>query len=239
MSKEEKIREEEVREEEKEGEFEVLAEWTVRRLRPLEEEAEEDYTEKAKRWVLYSLGLDKLHQDIFLYLEKRLRTTTTEIATEFNISPNTARKYLDELHTVGLVDYIGREYTLTYESLSRAIELMLIPRITDTLRIIARGASTTDFPVRSLPPGRAEAGEVFEERGITRVNRKLIESWQRSGKKVHISSFSLLTIDDDIDPNLFDAIVERVDCYGRLKVPSSIYGAISHKFRVFGHVEVY
>jgi predicted transcriptional regulator len=245
MSKEEKFREAEEGEEEKEGEFEVLAEWTVRRLRPLEEEAEEDYTEKAKRWVLYSLGLDKLHQDIFLYLEKKLRTTTTEIATEFNISPNTARKYLDELHTVGLVDYVGREYTLTYESLSRAIELMLIPRITDTLRIIARGASTTDFSVYPLPPGRpvrptrAEYGEIYEEKGITRVNRKLLEDWHRVGKRVYIKSYSGLTIDDDIDPNLFDAIVERIDCYGGLKVPSSIYGAISHKFRVYGHVDVY
>jgi len=241
MSKEErKFRDEEDEEEErKEGEFEVLAQWTVRRLRPLAEESEEDYTEKAKRWVLYSLGLDKLHQDIFLYLEKKLRTTTTDLAETFDISPNTARKYLDELHTVGLVDYIGREYTLTYESLSQAIELMLIPRITDTLRIIARGASTTDFPVLPLPPGRPEYGEVYEEKGVTRINRKLLEEWHRVGKRVHIKSYSSLTIDEDIEPILFDAIVERIDCYGRLKVPSSIYGAISHKFRVFGHIDVY
>jgi len=105
-------------EKEKTEESDVLAEWTIRRLRPLRDITEEDYPERAKRWVLYSLGLDKLHQDIFLRLEKNLRSTTTDIASEFEISPNTARKYLDELHTVGLVDYIGREYTLTYESLS-------------------------------------------------------------------------------------------------------------------------
>jgi len=247
MSKEERRREEEEEdeEEEREGEFEVLAQWTVRRLRPLEEEAEEDYTERVKRWVLYSLGLDKLHQDIFLYLEKKLRTTTTDLAETFDISPNTARKYLDELHTVGLVDYVGREYALTYESLSRAIELMLIPRITDTLRIIARGASTTDFPILPLPPrtpvgpGRAEYGEVYEEKGVTRVNRKLLEEWLKVGKRVHIKSYSSLTIDEDIDPNLFDTIVERIECYGRLKVPNNLYGAISHKFRVFGHIDVY
>jgi predicted HTH transcriptional regulator len=82
--------------------FEVLAEWTVRRLRPLQDVSEEDYPERVKRWVIYSLGLDKLHQDIFLHLEKNFRSTTTDIATQFDISPNTARKYLDELHTVGL-----------------------------------------------------------------------------------------------------------------------------------------
>ena len=72
--------------------FEVLAEWTIRRLRPLQEVSEEDDSEKYKRWVLYSLGLDKLHQDIFLHLEKNLRSTTTDIANEFDISSNTARK---------------------------------------------------------------------------------------------------------------------------------------------------
>ena len=239
MSKEErKVQEEEEGGIKKVGEFEVLAEWTVRRLRPLGEEVEEDYTEKAKRWVLYSLGLDKLHQDIFLYLEKKLRTTTTDLAEAFNISPNTARKYLDELHTVGLVDYVGREYALTYESLSRAIELMLIPRITDTLRIIARGASSTDFPPYT-PTAGVETGKIYEEKGVTRVNRRLLEGWQSSGKRVRIKSFGSLTIDDDVDPNLFDAIVERVDCFGSLRIPSEIYAPLSHKFRVYGNVDVH
>ncbi len=60
--------------------FETLAEWTIRRLRPLKELTEEDYTERVKRWVLYSIGLEKIHQDIFLYLEDKLRSTTTDIA---------------------------------------------------------------------------------------------------------------------------------------------------------------
>ena len=228
---------EEKREEERED-FEVLAEWTIRRLRPLETIPEEEYPEQAKRWVLYSLGLDKLSQDIFLYLEKSFRTTTTEIAKEFSISPNTARKYLDELHTVGLVDYVGREYHLTYESLSRAIELMLIPRITDTLRTIARGASSTDFQVYPSTLGAAETEDVLVETGIIKVTRGLLEEWYRRGKKVRIKSYSSLTIDDDVDRGLFDAVIERVDCYGTLRIPTDIYAALSHKFRVWGRVRV-
>lgn len=222
-------------------EFEILAEWTIRRLRPLETLSEEDYTEEVKRWVLYSLGLDKLPQDIFLYLKKRGRTTTTEIAKEFGISPNTARKYLDELHTVGLVDYLGREYHLTYESLSRAIELMLIPRITDTLRTIARGASSSEVPVYPLPSRELHPGgvEIITYHSSMKLGRKVLEEWLRRGKKVYIRSHGPLTIESDVDPDLFDAVIERVHCHNRLKIPSEVYAATSHKFKITGSINVY
>lgn len=223
--------------EEEREEFEVLAEWTIRRLRPLEEVSEEDYAERVKRWVLYSLGLEKLHQDIFLYLEKRIRTTTTEIAREFNISPTTARKYLDELHTVGLVDYIGREYALTYESLSRAIELMLVPRITDTLRTIARGATSMELPVPPLP--RILPGDVEKISFSGDLGKKLLEAWLRAGKRVHIHSTGSLRIEKDVDPSLFDSVVERVDVAGTLRIPADVYAAIGHKFKVAGSIKVH
>lgn len=215
---------------------EVLAEWTIRRLRPLKEPPEEGYPENVKRWVLFSLGLDKTHQDIFLHLEDNFSSTTTEIAGKFNISPNTARKYLDELHTVGLVDYVGREYTLTYESLSRAIELMLIPRITDTLRTIARGASSAD---RAPYPFEPEGDEATVEAGVIEVNRKLLEAWYRRGKKVRIRSYGQLRINEDVDPELLDSVVERIRCYGTLEIPENVYTAISHKIRSWGAVSVY
>jgi predicted transcriptional regulator len=221
---------------------EVLAEWTIRRLRPLKEPPEEGYPEKVKRWVLFSLGLDKTHQDIFLHLEENFSSTTTEIAGKFNISPNTARKYLDELHTVGLVDYVGREYTLTYESLSRAIELMLIPRITDTLRTIARGASSADRTPYPFQPEGDEGGEGDEavvEAGVIEVNRKLLEAWYRRGKKVRIKSYSRLRINEDVDPELLDSVVERIRCLGTLEIPENVYAAISHKIRSLGSVQVY
>jgi DNA-binding MarR family transcriptional regulator len=219
-------------------EFEVLAEWTVRRLRPLQDVSEEDYPEKIKRWVIHSLGLDKLHQDIFLYLEKNNRSTTTDIATEFNISPNTARKYLDELHTVGLVDYIGREYTLTYESLSRAIELMLIPRITDTLRTIAKGASHTERPYYSSF-ATPESQEVLVESGLTLINKKLLESWYSQGKKVRVKSYTSLTVKEDVDPEFFDAVIDRLKCYGSLRIPTDVYTRAAHKIRCMASVDTY
>jgi len=218
---------------------EVLAEWTIRRLRPLKELPEEGYPEKVKRWVLFSLGLDKTHQDIFLHLEENFSSTTTEIAGKFNISPNTARKYLDELHTVGLVDYVGREYTLTYESLSRAIELMLIPRITDTLRTIARGASSVDRTPYPFQPEEDEGDEAVVEVGVIEVNRKLLEAWYRRGKKVRIKSYNRLRINEDVDPELLDSVVERIRCLGTLEIPENIYAAISHKIRSLGAVRVY
>jgi hypothetical protein len=218
--------------------FETLVEWTIRRLRPLEDLTEDGYTERVKRWVLYSIGLEKIHQDIFLYLEEKLRSTTTDIASAFEISPNTARKYLDELHTVGLVDYVGREYTLTYNSLSRAIELMLIPRITDTLRTIASGASSTSFTTYSFTPRELE-GEIVREKNVPYINQKLVEEWYSRGKKVHVHCMSSLTISEDVDPDMFDAVVSRIEAMGSVDVPSKLFEKIVHKIRAMGSVEKY
>ena len=236
--------------------FDVLAEWTIRRLRPLQELSEEDYSEKVKRWVLYSIGLEKIHQDIVLYLEKNFRSTTTDISQEFSISPNTARKYLDELHTVGLVDYVGREYTLTYNSLSRAIELMLIPRITDTLRTIARGASSSDSTPYSFiprdsrvtpdprpdgrPSPRPERGRdrgTVKETGIHILNQKMIDMWYQRGRMVNATAMNDLTIGNDIDVDMLDAVLERLLVHNNLTIPKDTYERLAHKIRIHGSVK--
>jgi len=220
--------------------FETLAEWTIRRLRPLEDLTEEGYTERVKRWVLYSIGLETIHQDIFLYLEEKLRSTTTDIASEFEISPNTARKYLDELHTVGLVDYIGREYTLTYNSLSRAIELMLIPRITDTLRTIARGASSGDSTPYSFTPIGADdtvAGETIKETGLHMLNQRMVDMWYQRGKKVKATAMNNLTIRDDIDIDMLDTVLDQLLVHNNLTIPKDMFERLAHKIRIHGSVK--
>lgn len=237
MSDPKKEKQEEEREE-KLGDFEVLAEWTIRRLRPLQDVSEEEHTEDTKRWVLFALGLSKPHQDIFLYLEDVIRSTTTDIASKFDISPNTARKYLDELHTVGLVDYIGREYTLTYESMSRAIELMLIPRITDTLRAIAKGASNADF-YHTRPMEGRDKQEIIVDSGVTLINRQLLNTWYSQGKKVRVKSYTTLTVNDDVDPELFDAVIDHIKCLAGLRIPTEVYARVAHKIRCYGGVETY
>lgn len=119
--------------------FTILAEWTIRKLRKI------DFTSADKeiiiRWILYSLGIEKLGQDIYIYIRERGSATSTEIAEKFGISPATARKYLEQLHLVGLVDYIGREYHLSFEDISRGIKSILIPRINDVFQALLRAAA--------------------------------------------------------------------------------------------------
>ena len=124
--------------------FEILAEWTIRKLKKIDFETAS--SEEIVRWVLYSLGLEKLAQDIYLYLKEKGSVTTTEVAEKFGISPTTARKYLEEIHTLGLADYIGRVYQLSRESLRQSIRRVLLPRIHEVITYIANIAGKVEIP---------------------------------------------------------------------------------------------
>jgi len=223
-------------------EFEVLAEWIVRKLRLPEAIPEEKREEYIKRWVMYSLGLEKTAQDIYLYIERKGSVTSTEIAKQFNISPNTARKYLDDLHTLGLVDYIGREYRLEFRSLSKAIEMALIPRIEDTLRTIAKTARLVEREITYT--GVAEM--IGEEGKVSKIvfmapmeiNNRLLESWFRAGRKVSIKCMGPLTLTMDIDPELADKVIERIVVMGPLTIPSQVYAILSDKVKAIGTIKI-
>jgi len=222
------------------GIFEIIAEWKIRRLKQLKSLDDRDLV---KRWILYSLGLEETAQEIYLYLEKMGSSTSTEIAKALNISPNTARKYLDDLHTVGLTDYIGREYHLTYDSLSKAIELILIPRLTDTLKTIARIARET-IDRRKIGIEAQLASERYGEREVLKffssmiITRKMVEMWYRLGKKVVIKSFSKLSFEKDIDPQMAEEVIDSIESYGPIYISPQLYSILSYKFKSIGSLKL-
>jgi len=220
-------------------EFEILAEWVVRKLRLPEAIPAEKREEIIKRWVLYSLGLDKMTQDIYLYIERKGSVTSTEVAKHFNISPNTARKYLDDLHTLGLVDYIGREYRLEFTSLSKAIELALIPRVEDTLRTIARVAKMIEEEILypTIAEVRGPKGTSYVTfHSTTKITNKLLREWYRSGKRILIRSLGPLEFASDVNPELAEKVIERVEAIGPLRIPSNVYAAISERVTALGPI---
>lgn len=222
-------------------EFEVIVEWIIRKLK-LPEFTGENVEERIKRWVLYSLGLDEKTQDIYLYLEKVGSSTTTEIAKEFNISPTTARSKLDDLHALGLVDYIGREYHLTHTTLSRSINLALIPRITDTLRYIAKIAASIEkggrVPVYVEKHGKNIEKLVYFANII--ITGRMVEGWYRQGKRIRLVSMGPIRFEKDIDPEMAESVFESIVSFGPVKIDEELYASLSHKFvKLFGPIEFY
>jgi len=155
------------------GEFKILAEWVIRKLRKIDFENADEET--IIRWVLYSLGVEKMGQDIYLFLRERNSVTTTEIAEHFGMSPTTARKYLEQLHTIGLVDYVGREYHLSFEDLSKSIRSALIPRINDVVQALLK--ATRSLHERETPEEAILIGEQLSEKfkGLEQKLHRLAE----------------------------------------------------------------
>ena len=222
------------------SEFEVLVEWTIRKLKLPEKIPEDKKEEIIKRWMLYSLGLDEMAQDIYLYLEKRKSSTSTEIAKKFNISPNTARKYLDDLHTVGLVDYIGREYRLEYETISKAIELSLIPKIVDVLKTIARISRSIEAPPSIKMTEISKEGEIVNLVYFSpmRINNNFLETFYREGKRIRIKCLSHLKISADVDPELAKLVIAKIEAIGSLDIPSKVYASIPSRIKVVGPLNI-
>ncbi len=111
-------------------------------------EPRETYKERVKRWVLSSLGVEGFTQDLFLYLQKLKMGTVEDLTRHFERDFEEIQEALDVLYTVGLIDKMGKAY-LVREDLSTSIVRKLIPRITETLRSIAKveskARSYTDF----------------------------------------------------------------------------------------------
>ena len=122
------------------SDFQIFAEWRIKRLPEPPREPRETYNERVKRWTLSSIGIEGMAQDLFLYLEKINMATMDDLAKRFGGNAEEIQKNLDLLYTAGLIDRLGKAY-LVREGLSASITRRLLPRITEILRSIAKTES--------------------------------------------------------------------------------------------------
>ncbi|RLE87948.1 MAG: hypothetical protein DRN04_17635 [Thermoprotei archaeon] len=119
------------------SQFEVLAEWRIRRIRPPKSKNEDE----TLKWALTSLGLEEDEQKVYLYVKSKDVATIEDLVKEFNIEEGKARLILDKLYTLGLVEKVGRAYYVKYP-LGDAIIKRTLPRLIDVLKEIAKVESS-------------------------------------------------------------------------------------------------
>lgn len=124
------------------SEFEYLVEWRIRNIPLPEKEPKETYNSRIKAWVLTSLGLDKKTQSIYTIIEERKMATVEDLSKVLNEEKERVQESLDELYSTGTIEKLGKAYYVN-EPLSTSIVRKLIPRVTESLRIIASTESKT------------------------------------------------------------------------------------------------
>jgi len=123
-------------------EFQVFAEWKIRRLPEPPEEPKDTYRQRVRAWALSSIGVDGLAQETFLFLEKVKMATLEDFQRQTGKTAEEVQDALDQLYTAGLIDRIGKAYILR-DDLSASIVHKLIPRVTEALRSVAKTESGT------------------------------------------------------------------------------------------------
>jgi hypothetical protein len=125
-----------------ENKYESFAEWRIRRILEPSKEPHETYSRRLKTWVLSSIGIDGTAKELFLYLENSKFATLEDLAKHVNEEPEEVLELVDLLYSTGLVERLGKAYYVR-ESLSTSIVRRLIPKITESLRSIAKAESRT------------------------------------------------------------------------------------------------
>lgn len=123
-----------------ENEYESFAEWKVRRIPEPSKEPHETYGQRLKTWVLSSIGIDGTAKELFLYLENSKVATLEDLAKHVNEEPEEVLELVDLLYSTGLIERLGKAYYVQ-KPLSTSIIRRLIPRITESLRNIAKAES--------------------------------------------------------------------------------------------------
>lgn len=122
------------------NQYESFAEWKVRRITEPFKEPHETYGQRLKDWVLSSIGIDGTAKELFLYLENSKVATLEDLAKHVNEEPKEVLELVDLLYSTGLIERVGKAYYVR-EPLSTSIVRRLIPRITESLRNIAKTES--------------------------------------------------------------------------------------------------
>ena len=124
------------------SEFEYLVEWKVRRIPAPPGEPRESYDRRLKEWALSSIGVEGTAQDIYVYLANASMATAEDLSSHTGISVEEVHEAVDTLYTAGLIDKMGRAYFVSC-TLSRSIVNKLIPRITESLKEVAKAESSS------------------------------------------------------------------------------------------------
>jgi hypothetical protein len=161
--------------ERKVSEYESLAEWRIRRIPEPPKDPKETYEERIKGWVLSSIGIDGVAQDLFLYLEKVEMATAEDLASHVGVGPDEVLESVDSLYTAGLIDRIGKALYVK-EPLSASIVRRLIPRITESLRKIAKmesgSRSEADYYTKMRGRAFSDVGEAVTAcKEVSRLGR--------------------------------------------------------------------
>jgi predicted transcriptional regulator len=123
-----------------ENEYESFVEWKIRRIPEPLKEPHETYGQRLKDWVLSSIGIDGTAKELFLYLENSKVATLEDLAKHVEEEASEVRELLDLLYSTGLIERLGKAYYVQ-KPLSTSIVRRLIPRITESLRNIAKAES--------------------------------------------------------------------------------------------------
>lgn len=124
------------------SEFEYLVEWRIRNIPLPDREPKETYNSRIKSWVLASLGLGESTKEIYSFIEERKMATVKDLTSFFDEPEEKIQESLDKLYSIGIIENLGKAYYIG-GSISASIVRKLIPRVTESLRMIASTESKT------------------------------------------------------------------------------------------------
>lgn len=176
-----------------ENKYESFAEWKVRRIPEPSKEPHETYGQRLKDWALSSIGIDGTAKELFLYLESSKVATLEDLAKHVKEEPSEISELVDLLYSTGLIERLGKAYYVQ-KPLSTSIVRRLIPRITESLRNIAKAESRARSDATYYYTLR---GRAFSDIGSAIVTCKEISRMGGSpiGKVVGVRSYNDETVE--------------------------------------------